>query len=253
MEAEDSWSCADAAADIVPDVTYVFLEPLEEQHSVGVQTPLQQWQQFREHKHAQQAITDMYSHSSGTPALFQGHLITDSPRAGPERASVQQRAKVAQPGTYLLGILVYVVDEVAAEFVFGPCDSITRPGGLTLSAINMLDSVKLLSDSCQKRWVTFLEPWHAAGWNATSLSEFADTLRPLHYRNDLDEAYIRNVSKTDLRTYIADLFTKQGFAMVNRSDVEEFLDVVHRLYSQHDAVLLPAQDAAVRCCKQTID
>ncbi|KAL0041558.1 hypothetical protein WJX79_007369 [Trebouxia sp. C0005] len=194
LKAEDSWSCADEASVVVPDVTYVFLEPLEEQVSVEVQTPPQQWQQTREHKHAQQAITGMYSHSSGTPASLKVHLVSCSPCMGFEGASVQQRAKVAQPGIYLLGILVYVVDEVAAEFVFGPCDSIARPGGLvTVSAINKLDSVKLLSDSCQKRWVTFLEPWHAVGWNATSLSEFADTLRPLQYRNDLDQAYIRSV------------------------------------------------------------
>lgn len=111
LKAEDIWSCAAEASDIVPDVTYVFLEPLEEQFSVEVQTPPQQRQQTHEHTHAQQAITDMYSHGSGTPAFLKGHLVTFSPRVGSERASVQQRAKVAQPGIYLLGILVYVVDK----------------------------------------------------------------------------------------------------------------------------------------------
>lgn len=169
-----------------------------------------------------------------------------------QRASMQQRRKAAQPGTYLLGLLVTVVDEVAGDFVFGPCDSDDIPGGLaTVSAIDKLDSVKLLSDSCQKRWVTFLEPWHAAGWDATSLSDFANTLRPLCYRNDIDQAYVRSVSRDYLQKYIADLFTKQGFAMVDRYDAEDFLDIVHRLYSQHDAVLLLAQDAASRCYKQT--
>lgn len=34
--------------------------------------------------------------------------------------------------------------------------------------------------------------------------------------------------------------------MVLRSDVEDFLDIVHQQYSQRDAVLLPAEDAVSR-------
>ena len=34
--------------------------------------------------------------------------------------------------------------------------------------------------------------------------------------------------------------------MVMRSDVEEFLDIVHNQYSQSDAVLLPPKDAVSR-------
>ena len=154
----------------------------------------------------------------------------------------------------MLGILVTVVDEAAADFVFGLHDSIDRPGGLiTVSGIEKLDSVKLLSDSCQKRWLQFLEPWHAAGWDANSLAQFANTLRPLQHRNDLDEAYIQSVDRVYLQKYIADLSTKQGFAMANCSDVEDFLDIVHRLYSQDDAVLMTAKDSTGRCCKQTND
>lgn len=163
-----------------------------------------------------------------------------------------KHGRAAQPGTYLLGVLVTVVDEAAGNVVFGPHDSIGRPGGvITTAVIDELDRAKLLSECCRKKWLTLLQPWHAAGWDSTSLSQFADVLRPLQYRNDLDEAFIRSVSKSYLQKYIGDLFTKQGFAMVERSDVEEFLDIVHRLYSQRDAVLLPAEDAASECCQQT--
>lgn len=215
-----------------------------------VQTPQQQ--QTREQKHSQSAITDSCFHSSSISNVFKDNVAVCSPHLDFQRASMQQRGRAAQPGTYLLGILVTVVDEVAGDFVFEPRDSIDRPGGLiTVSVIDKLDSVKLLSDACQKRWLTFLQPWRAAGWDAASLSHFANTLRPLQHRNDLDEAYIQSVSRSSLQNYIADLFTKQCFAMVDCSaDVEDFLDIVHRLYSQHDAVLLPAKDAASRCYKQ---
>ena len=202
-----------------------------------------------EQKHAQSAITDSCLNGSSTRCFAWENIACGSSQLELQHASMRRR-RAEQPGTYLLGILVTVMDEAASDFVFGPHDSVDRPGDLiTVSGIEMLDSVKLLNDSCQKRWLTFLDPWHAAGWDATSLSDFTKTLRPLQHRNDLDEAYIWSISRSYLQKYIADLFTKQGFAMVNRCDVEEFLDIVHRLYSQRDAVLLPAKDAKSRCCK----
>ena len=151
------------------------------------------------------------------------------------------------PGPYLLGALVSVVDDVVSDFVFGPNGTPGRPEGLmTISIINKLHIAKLLSSACQERWLLFLQLWQNAGWDSISLLEFASTLRPLQYRNDLDEAFMQSVTREYLHGFIADLYAKQGFAMVMRSDVEEFLDIVHKQYSQADAVLLPAEDAVNR-------
>lgn len=76
--------------------------------------------------------------------------------------------------------------------------------------------------------------------------DFVTTIRPLQYRNDLDEDFICSVTRDYLHDYIADLYTKEGFVMVMRSEVEDFLDIVHHQYSQCDAVLLPAEDAVSR-------
>ena len=61
----------------------------------------------------------------------------------------------------------------------------------------------------------------------------------------MDEDFICSVTRDYLHGYIADLYTKQGFAMM-RSDVEDFLDIVHHQYSQCDVVLPPAKDAVSR-------
>ncbi len=152
-----------------------------------------------------------------------------------------------KPGSYLLGVLVTVVDDVASDFVYGPRGTIGRPPGLlTLSIIDELHSCKLLSSACEERWLAFLQIWQNAGWSPNSLVDFVSTLTPLQNRNDLDEDFICSVTRDYLHGYIADLYTKEGFVMVMRSDVEEFLDIVHRQYSQCDAVLLPAKDAVSR-------
>jgi len=125
----------------------------------------------------------------------------------------QQSGNMALPDKYLLGILVTVVDEVASDFVYGPIGTAGRPGGLrTISIVDKLHSAKLLTVACQGRWLAFLDLWQTAGWDPSSIVEFADTLRPLQYRNDLDEGFIQSVAKDYPYTYIADLSTKQGFA-----------------------------------------
>ncbi len=88
--------------------------------------------------------------------------------------------------------------------------------------------------------------WQKAGWSPTSLVDFVTTLRPLQFRNYLDKDFICSVTRHYLHGYIADLCTKEGFVMVMRSDVEDFLDIVHHYFSQCDAVLLPAKDAVSR-------
>ena len=69
----------------------------------------------------------------------------------------------------------------------------------------------------------FLQIWQNAGWSPTSLVDFVSALRPLKYRNDLDASFICGVTRGYLHTYIAGLYTKQGFAVVMRSSVEKFL------------------------------
>ena len=152
-----------------------------------------------------------------------------------------------KPGSYLLGVLVTVVDDVASDFVYGPHGTIGRPPGLlTLSIIDELHSCKLLNSDCEERWVAFLQIWQNAGWSPNSLVDFVTTLTPLQNRNDSDEDFICSLTRDHPHNYIADLYTKEGFVMVLRSDVEDFLDIVHQQYSQRDAVLLPAEDAVSR-------
>ncbi len=152
-----------------------------------------------------------------------------------------------KPGSYFLGVLVTVVDDVASDFVYGPDGTVGRPRGLmTLSTIDELHHCKLLSSVCKERWLAFLQIWQNAGWSRTSLVDFVTSLRPVQYRNDLDEDFICSVTRDYLHGYIADLYTEEGFAMVMRLDVEDFLDIVHHHYSQCDAVLLPAKDAVSR-------
>lgn len=159
----------------------------------------------------------------------------------------QQAADRAVPGPYLLGVLVTVVDKVASDFVFGPYGTPGKPRGLmTISIIDQLDSAKLLSAVCQENWLAFLLLWQNAGWNPDSLVDFVDRLRPLTYWNDLDEDFIQSVTSEYLHKYIADLYTKQGFRTVKRSNVNDFLNIVQRQYSHCDAVLLPAKDAVSR-------
>lgn len=94
--------------------------------------------------------------------------------------------------------------------------------------------------------MAFLQIWQNAGWSPNSLVDFVTTLTSLQNRNDSDEDFICSVTRDHLHNYIADLYTKEGFVMVLRSDVEDFLDIVHQQYSQRDAVLLPAEDAVSR-------
>ncbi len=147
----------------------------------------------------------------------------------------------------LLGILVTVVDEVASDFVFGSYGTAGRPKGvMDVSLIHSLDRAKQLTSPCQSRWLIFLQRWQAAGWDVTSLVEFAYTLRPLQYRVDVDEQFVRGVTKELLHHCIDELYTLQGFTKVMRSDLEDFLDIVHSQFSRPGAVLLPAIDAAKR-------
>lgn len=192
-------------------------------------------------------MTDSRTKSNGVPIF--------SLEAAPSRSrcwdlhgtDAQQPGDRAAPGPYLLGILATVVDKVASDFVFGPFGTPGRPRGLmTISIIHQLDSAKLLSAICQENWLAYLLLWQNAGWNPESLIDFVDRLRPLTYRNDLDEDFIQSVTSEYLHKYIADLYTKQGFRTVKRSDVNDFLDIVQRQYSQCDAVLLPAKDAVSR-------
>ncbi|DBA81503.1 TPA: hypothetical protein ACH3X1_007279 [Trebouxia sp. C0004] len=91
----------------------------------------------------------------------------------------------------ICGVLVTVVDEAAGDFVFGPHGTIGRPQGLmTPSIIDKIHSAKLLSSACEKRWLAFPQIWRSAGWSPTSLVDFVSRLRPLQYRNDLDENFI---------------------------------------------------------------
>ncbi len=210
-----------------------------------LQYPLDVQQQGHEQSQPHSVSIDRCASSTSLPI---GVLNGDpSPSIWLELQSAATQQYGKRPGQYLLGVLVTVVDDVASDFVYGPRGTIGRPPGLmTLSIIDELHSVKLLSSVCEERWLAFLQIWQNAGWSPTSLVDFVTTLRPLQYRNDLDESFICGVTRDYLHGYIADLYTKQGFAMVMRSDVEDFLDIVHHQYSQCDAVLLPAKDAVSR-------
>lgn len=97
--------------------------------------------------------------------------------------ATQQNGKML--GTYLLGVLATIVDDVLSDFVHGPHGTIGRPPGLmTLSIVEKLHSCKLLSSVCEERWLSFLQIWQKAGWSRTSLVDSVTTLRPLQYRND---------------------------------------------------------------------
>ena len=100
-----------------------------------------------------------------------------------------------KPGKYVLGVLVTIVDDVASDFVYGPLGTSCRPQGLmTISMIDKLHSAKLLSSVCKERWLAFLQIWQNAGWSPTGLVDFVTALRPLQYRNDLDEDFICSVT-----------------------------------------------------------
>ena len=85
----------------------------------------------------------------------------------------------------------------------------------------------------------FLRQWQNAGWDVSSRMEFAGTIRPLQYRDDLDDEFIDEVTKEDLLKCVTKLYAKQTFTMVMQSDVENFIEVVHRHFSKPNAVLLP--------------
>ena len=84
----------------------------------------------------------------------------------------------------------------------------------------------------------FLQQWKIAGWAVSRLLEFAGTLRPLQYRDDLDDKHNDALTKKDLLERIADLYAKHMFTMMMRSDVEDFVEVAHSHFSRPDAVLL---------------
>ena len=140
----------------------------------------------------------------------------------------------------LLGVLVSVVDEVASNFVFGPYGTAGRPKGvLDISIMHSLLSARPSGSACKERWLIFLQQWKNAGWDVDSLIDFADTVRPLQYRDDLDDEYIDGLTKDDLLKCIAELYSKQVFTMVKQCDVEAFIEIVHSHFSKPDAVLLP--------------
>ena len=144
----------------------------------------------------------------------------------------------------LLGILVSVVDEVASNFVFGPYGTAGRPKGvLDISLIHeMASSYRYkLDPACQHRWCMFVQQWQDAGWAASSLIEFADALRPLQYRpwDDEDDAYVDAITKEDLLKHVQALYDKRMFILAKQCDVEDFVKVVDRHFSQPGAVLVP--------------
>lgn len=137
----------------------------------------------------------------------------------------------------LLGVLVSVVDEVASNFVFGPYGTAGRPKGvMDISIMHSLLSARPSGSACNNRW---LRQWQNAGWDVDSLLDFANTIRPLQYRDDLDDEYIDGLTKEDLLKCIAELYSKQVFTMVKQCDVEAFIEIVHHHFSKPDAVLLP--------------
>lgn len=235
-----SWSCQYSGLVWVGDVTSAPCKSV-------LQYPLDVQQQGHEQSQPHSVLIDRCANSTSLLIDILEGIPLPSICLELQSAATQQYENKAMPGKYLLGVLVTVVDEVAGDFVFGPHGTIGRPQGLmTLSIIDKLHSAKLLSSVCEERWLAFLQIWQNAGWSPTSLVDFVSTLRPLQYRNDLDESFICSVTRDYLHGYIADLYTKRGFAMVMRSDVEDFLDIVHHRYSQCDAVLLPAKDAVSR-------
>lgn len=213
------------------------------------QQPQQQQTCAQQHAH----IADNRSYGSGTTIQddFFPEGMTWMPLCSiclqPQCTDSEKSANRAQPGAYLLGVLVTVVDEVAGQFVFRPYGTPGRiQGPMTLTIMDKLNKAKLLTAACQERWLTLLGLWQKVGWESDSLVDFADTLRPLQYRDDLDEDFILSVTKEYLIQYIADLYTKQGFVMVMRSDVEDFVDIVDQHFSHSGAILRPADDAVNR-------
>ena len=237
-----SWSCQFPSLEWVGNVTSAPCKSVP-QYPLDVQQGHEQYEQSQPHF----VLIDSCAKNTSLPTGVLEGVPLPSMCLEVQSAATQQYGNRALPGKYLLGVLVTVVDEVVGDFVFGPHGTIGRPQGLmTLSIIDNLHRAKLLSSACEERWLAFLQTWQSAGWSPTSLVDFVSELRPLQYRNDLDENFICSVTRDYLHGYVADLYTKQGFAMVMRSDVEEFLDIVHRQYSQSDAVLLPAKDAVSR-------
>lgn len=142
---------------------------------------------------------------------------------------------------YLLGLLVSVVDEVASNFVYGPCGTTGRPKGvMDITIIESLAASKLLSSACHNRWLKFLQQWQTAGWSVDELLEFAGTMRPLQYNNYCEnDTYIDGVTKEDLLKRITELYATLTFTLMGQSDVENFVEVVACHFSKPNAVLLP--------------
>lgn len=145
----------------------------------------------------------------------------------------------------LLGMLVAVVDNAASDFVYGPAGTPGRPDGvLDVSFLCSMASGHLLGAVGYKRWMQFLHVWQNAGWSLQALLQVTDELRPLQYGFDLEMADLANVQAAQLYCCIAEYCDQAQDQTETR--ISSFLAVVQKHFSQHNAVLMPAEDAFER-------
>ena len=145
----------------------------------------------------------------------------------------------------VLGNMVFLLDDIAGEHVFGKFGTIGRPRGyMTLDNICSMNDDGFLSKLQQQRWLQFLQIWKAAGWESLDLVLLAGELRPFQFGHPLDQEHVATIQLKHLLICINRYGDSQGHRHFKLKEaLIRLVNVVHHHFSSPNAVLVRNPDA----------
>ena len=105
----------------------------------------------------------------------------------------------------LVGEVIILTDDIAADHVFGPYNSPGRPAGrLSITHINWLyrRNDPVMTPDCKTRWRQFVKVWDQAGWPINDVITVGKNFRDLRYEKAHLPEECKRVSADQLLSYV---------------------------------------------------
>ncbi len=147
----------------------------------------------------------------------------------------------------LLGEAIIVLDNIVADYVFGPYGSQGRPRGrLSITHIDDMEMSHELGHECLDRWKRITILWARHHWTVSDVKTVGWTLRDIRFQPAHRPDDISDVSAVTIASYVPACCHHLGLTDPQLScvvqDIYSFIDLLKTEFTSNDHVLVQAHD-----------